>query len=56
MPELNESGFEVLRTAMREVRDRQIKSLKALREHLSLIFPTRPEDIEQAIKYWVAQV
>lgn len=56
MPELSQSGFEVLRTAVREARDRQIKSLKALREHLALLFPSRREDVEQAIAYWAASV
>lgn len=56
MPKLSQSGFEVLRTAVREARDRQIKSLKALREHLGLLFPGRSDDIEHAIAYWSAQV
>ena len=56
MPELGQTGFEVLRVAVREARDRQIKSLNMLREHLGLLFPGRSVDIEQAIAYWSAQV
>ena len=56
MPELSESGFEVLRAAVRQARDRQIKSLKSLQERLAVMFPGRSQDIEQAIGYWRAEV
>lgn len=54
--ELTPSAFEVLRSAVREARDGQIKTLVALRERLALMFPCRSQDIDQAIGYWSAQV
>ena len=56
MPELSPAGFEVLRTAVGEARDRQIKSLMALRGHLRLLFPSHSDEIEEAIAYWAASV
>jgi hypothetical protein len=56
MPDLNEAGFEVLQVAVRAARDRQIRTLKALREFLDTQFPNRKDDIDQAVKYWSAYV
>lgn len=56
MPELSPNGFEILCTAVGKARDRQIKSVKALREHLRLLFPSHSDEIEEAIAYWAASV
>lgn len=56
MPELTEGGFEVLRAAVRSAHDLQIKSVDALRKHLSIVFPKREGDIDAAINYWSCHV
>lgn len=56
MPDLSDSGFQVLQAAVRLARDKQLKTLKSLREQLGNLFPNRNDDIEQAINYWAAYV
>ncbi|MCY1165276.1 hypothetical protein D9M73_51790 [compost metagenome] len=56
MPELSPTGFEVLQAAVRIARDKQIKTLQSLREHLGTLFPARGGDIDQAVAYWAAHV
>jgi hypothetical protein len=54
--ELSPSAFEVLQSAVRIAREQQIQTLPVLRRQLDRIFPSRGEDIEQAIHYWAAWV
>jgi hypothetical protein len=56
MPDLNESGFEVLQAAVRAARNLQLKTVSALRSYLLSEFPDRASDIDSAIKYWSASV
>jgi hypothetical protein len=56
VPELSPTGFEVLQVAVRVARDQQIKTLLSLRANLGRLFPSRADDIDQAIAYWAAHV
>lgn len=56
LPDLSEGAFAILQTAVTQSRDRQIKSVRALRERLSSIYPDCQALIEQAIAYWSASV
>jgi hypothetical protein len=55
-PELTDGGFEMLQVAVRLARDKQVPSVKALRDRLQAMFTGRADDIEQALRYWSARL
>lgn len=56
MPELSESAFVILQTAVTHARDYQIQSVKVLRNHLAALYPGCQTDVDQAIAYWSASI
>lgn len=56
MPDLSESAFAILQTAVTQACERQIKSVQALRERLNTLYPGGEQHVEQAIAYWSASV
>ena len=56
MPDLSETAFAILQTAVTQSCERQIKSVQALRELLNSLYPHCKAHIEQAIAYWSASV
>lgn len=49
---LNQTGFEILRRAVRLARDGGVKKLTALRAQLEEIYPDEKDQIELAISTW----
>lgn len=52
---MSDLAFEILRVAVNDARNAQIKSLAVLRRRLESLFPDSPQDIEQAINFWADQ-
>lgn len=50
--ELNETGFEILRAAVRIARDGNVKRLEDLRSRLAEIYPDDKAQIEVALSTW----
>lgn len=55
-PDLSETAFVILQTAVSQVRDLQIKSVQALRDRLNALYPGCQPHVEQAIVFWSAYV
>lgn len=53
---LSEGGYEMLRAAVNTAREHQCRTLERLKERLAAAWPGRADDIDEALRYWSADI
>ena len=53
---LSDGGYEMLRMAVNTARQSQCRTVGGLKKRLLVAWPDRQNDIDEAVRYWAADV